>query len=941
MLPLQKRQNNHRCKTMENTKKINYKETINLPKTDFPMKASLNQREPEQLKVWEENDIYSKIRQARKDKPYFMLHDGPPYANGHIHMGHALNKILKDFVVKYKTLKGFNAPYIPGWDCHGLPIEHQLLKEKKQNVVDTDQVKFRKESQAYAMRWVEEQKNEFKRLGIFGDWDHPYLTLNPEYEACILEKLMEIHKAGHLYKAKKPVYWSIGCETALAEAEVEYADHTSPSVYVRFQTKETPGKFVVIWTTTPWTLPANLAIAVHPDFKYVEIASEGETYVVAKDLAESFIKVCNIKNPSFGKEVAGKELEGLVCLHPFLNRESKLILSEYVTMDTGTGCVHTAPGHGQEDYVVGSRYGLEVFSPVDEKGRFTKEAGVFVGEFVFDANPKIIELLKEKKALLQTEKIVHSYPHCWRSKKPIIFRATEQWFISMDKHGLRAKSLENINQVKWHPEAGEARIKSMVGNRPDWCISRQRLWGVPIPSLRCKDCNEAFFDYAFIEKLIAEVRIKGVDVWFEKSALELAPETVSCPKCKSRHLDKEKDIVDVWFESGVSYYALRKKENSYPYPSDLYLEGSDQHRGWFQSSLMTASSLGDQAPFKSVLTHGFIVDADGKKMSKSMGNVIDPLDVVKRYGADILRIWVASSDYTEDLRLSEDHFSQLSDAYRKVRNTFRFLLGNLSDYKRPETPVNVNALLDVDKWILVQFGEVVKTMEQDMDEYRYNRAWTRMVGFCNNELSAFYFNIHKDVLYCAHPASKVRLSAQAAMDIILNGLVRALFPFISFTCEEVWKEIVKKDGGNSSVAIEFWPEIQEVKEASKIKAKFAELFEIRTEVFKKIEKMISEKTISSSLQAEIRFNCINEGDLNRFSEMKEELRRFFVVSGIVVQKNPAIAENTPKIVVEVLPKAGVKCQRCWAIFDERNERFPDICNSCTDVIEKLIQENKV
>ena len=921
---------------MEKTK-INYKETINLPQTDFPMKASLNQREPLQLKEWEEKNIYSQIRSARSGKPAYVLHDGPPYANGHIHMGHALNKILKDFVVKYKTLKGFDAPYIPGWDCHGLPIEHQLLKEKKQTIHQADQIKFRKEAHTYAMKWVETQKNEFKRLGVFGDWENPYLTLKPAYEATILETIRDIYKAGHVYKAKKPVYWSVGCETALAEAEVEYADHTSHSIYVPFQLKGKPDQYIVIWTTTPWTLPANLAVAVHELYQYVEVHCQNKTYIVAKDLAANFIEICKLENATLGQEKTGKELEGLPYHHPFIERESKVILSEYVTLDTGTGCVHTAPGHGQEDYIVGLRYGLDVFSPVDEKGRFTKEAGVFVGESVFEANEKIIELLKEKGALLQTGKIVHSYPHCWRSKKPIIFRATEQWFISMDKHGLRETSLNNIKQVSWIPSVGEARITSMVQSRPDWCISRQRLWGVPIPGLKCKDCGESFFDIPFTDRLIELVKKKGVNVWFENDATAFAPESTCCPECHSRKFEKEKDIVDVWFESGVSYHALLKDHADFSYPCDLYLEGSDQHRGWFQSSLMTASSLKHKAQYKSVLTHGFIVDGEGKKMSKSMGNVVDPLDIMNRYGADILRIWVASSDYTMDLRLSENHFEQLSDAYRKVRNTFRFLLGNLFDFK-PESALPAEELLDVDKWILLKLKEVVDSMENDMDEYRYYRAWNKAYNFCNNELSAFYFNIHKDVLYCAYPKSKVRLSAQTAMDIALKSLVRVLFPFITYTCEEVWKDLSKKEGLATSIAVEYWPKVPHIQNSKFLLEKFSELFGLREEIFKKIEGLISSKTLNNSMQVELIFKCRDNQDYDRFSPMTDELKRFFVVSKVTVQKEEVRDENQRKILVDVLPMHGIKCQRCWAIFEKKNPDAPDICQSCEEVIQKISQE---
>jgi len=905
---------------------MNYKDSLNLPKTNFPMKASLATREPEQLKKWEELDIYNKIREERAGKEKFILHDGPPYANGDIHVGHALNKILKDFVVKYKTLKGFDAPYTPGWDCHGLPIEYQLLKKKKKSSDEVNQIEFRKEAKDFAMQWMGTQRAEFKRLGVFADWSSPYLTLNKEYEVSILKNLRDIHAAGHMYKAKKPVYWSIGCETALAEAEVEYADHTSPSVFVKFQIKGKSDNYLVIWTTTPWTLPANLAIAVHEKFTYVEVKSQGDTFIVALDLSERFIDVCSLSDTSLGRELKGKELEGLTYLHPFLDRESKVILSEFVTLETGSGLVHTAPGHGQEDYIVGLRYGLDILSPC-----LTKEAGVCEGEFVFKANPIIIELLKEKKALLHTENITHSYPHCWRSKQPVIFRATEQWFISMDKQGLRERSLSNINKVEWLPDYGFSRIHSMINNRPDWCISRQRLWGVPIPGIHCKSCQKAFFDYDFINALISLVSEYGVDVWFQKTINEINGGVLKCPHCDSIDLVKESNIVDVWFESGVSYDAVIKQKDL-PVPVDLYLEGSDQHRGWFQSTLMTASANGLDAPYKTVLTHGFVVDANGKKMSKSLGNVVDPQKIIKQYGADILRLWVASTDYSLDIKLSDKHFPQIADAYRKVRNTFRFLLGNLFDYEESNETPDYDTLLDLDKWIIIKLKDLVLSMERDLDEFKFYRAWHKAYSFCNSELSAVYLNIQKDVLYCSQASSAVRRSSQTAMSLIVKILAKILFPFISYTAEEVWTEITKNRENPTSIALELWPVVPEIKDQILIENKFERLLKIREDIYKKIEDLISKKEIKNSLTSEVTVKCKKKEDFLFFSGITDELKRVFVVSGINVTLDIELDSTTQ---ISVNAKSGKKCERCWMIFNEQDggDMALDICSACVEVVK--------
>jgi len=920
--------------------KPDFKKTLNLPKTDFPMKASLPIREPEQLNRWRDEKIYQTIRASRKNSPKYILHDGPPYANGHIHMGHVLNKVLKDIVVKYKTLRGYDAPFIPGWDCHGLPIEHQLLKDDVQDKGDINQITFRHEARDFALKWKEIQAREFIRLGIFADWEKPYLTLDPGYEAAILEGIRDIYQSGHMVKARKPVYWSVGCETALAEAEVEYKDHDSPEVYVKFELKDEPGTFLVIWTTTPWTLPANLATAVHKDFTYQKILVGKETYIIAEGRREAFVSAVPLPQFETGALIPGSDLEGLVYHHPFLNRECPVILSEFVTLDAGTGCVHTAPGHGQEDYVVGIRNGLPVFSPVDAKGRFTSSAGVFEGQNVFEANASIIQLLKDKGRLLKEGRITHSYPHCWRSKTPIIFRATEQWFISMDQKNLRRDTLTNINKVHWVPSNGLQRIQAMVKQRPDWCISRQRLWGVPIPALKCADCQNSFIDDTFLGELIEKVKSAGVEIWFKKSISELSVKAIQCGQCGSSNLSKENDIVDVWFESGMSHLGVLKGREELQYPSDLYLEGSDQHRGWFQSSLLTASALQWESPFKEVLTHGFVVDAKGKKMSKSLGNVVDPLDIMEKYGADILRIWVTQSDYSEDLKLSREHFKQLSDGYRKVRNTFRYLLGNLYDYLPLSDQWEPSDLQELDQWMVCQLGELVDTITGEMDQHLYYRAWHRLFHFCNKDLSSVYFNILKDVLYCYRSDDPVRQSAQRTLYLILRTLVRCFASFIPFTTEEVWRSMNGPKADPGSLFSESWPEIPKVSNTPELKAKYASLFEIRDQVLKKLEELIETKKIQSSIQAKVILTC-KQSAWDQVQAMKKELKRFFIVADVEIHEESGGEEDLDNnFVVDVTPMVGIKCARCWIVFDPNGEFKPELslCSDCYETVKKLAPE---
>ncbi len=734
---------------------MNYKDTLNLPKTDFPMKADLPKREPDMLNSWKEKDIYAHIRGKFKGKPKYILHDGPPYANGDIHIGHALNKTLKDIVVKYKTMRGFDAPYVPGWDCHGLPVEHQLFKELKISKGQIGQLEFRKKAADYALRYVGIQKEQFKRLGVFGDWEDPYLTLSPGYVAGIMRSFAKLVEGGYVYKGRKPVNWCTRCETALAEAEVEYADHTSPSVYVKFQIKDTKIKdgrhFLIIWTTTPWTLVANVAIAVHPEMSYVSIKVGEETFFIAQDLLNIVLEKLNIKEYKKISALKGRDLEGLNYIHPFLKREGKVVLANYVSNEEGTGCVHTAPGHGMEDFMTGQKYGLPTIMPVNEKGLFDDTAGELSGMHVFKANDAIIERLKKDGNLLNSATISHSYPHCWRCKSPVIFRATVQWFINVDHNGLRKKTLEAVKGVKWVPSVGEKRISAMIETRPDWCLSRQRYWGVPIPAFYCEGCELPVLDAKAIDRVADMMEKEGSDVWFARTAEELLPPGFKCPECKKDKFRKEEDILDVWFDSGVSHQSVIRARPGLQFPADLYLEGSDQHRGWFQSAILTSMPIEGRPPFKNVLTHGFVVDGEGRKMSKSLGNVVSPQDVIKTHGADVLRLWVASCDYYEDIRISKEILERTSEAYRKIRNTARFILGNLYDFDPVKDRVGHEELLGFDKWAVSKACSLIEEITKYYDDFEFHKVFRALYNFCTVELSSFYLDVLKDRLYTYAP----------------------------------------------------------------------------------------------------------------------------------------------------------------------------------------------
>lgn len=917
---------------------MDYKDTLNLPRSDFSMKADLPKKEPIILKEWEDKNIYSLIRKASSGKRPFILHDGPPYSNGNIHMGHALNKILKDIVVKYNTMKGMDAPFIPGWDCHGLPVEHQLFKELRLSKSDISQVEFRKKAYKYAMRYVDIQKAEFKRLGVFGDWNHPYLTLNPKYEEEIINAFGKLVELGYIYKDLKPVNWCAKCETALAEAEVEYADKSSPSIYVRFKVKDVknspitknlgPDTYFLIWTTTPWTLVANVAIAVHPKFNYLVVDTENGRLIIGEDLFNNVKERLNLKDAKVIKRILGKRLENLVARHPFIDRDSVVCLAEYVSNLEGTGCVHTAPGHGQEDYITGRMYNLPTIMPVDPKGLFDHTAGKLKGVFVEKANDIILKDLESTGDLLHREELTHSYPHCWRCKRPIIFRATEQYFMKVDKHNLRKRLLDIIQKVAWVPEAGSARISSMVQNRPDWCLSRQRYWGVPIPAFYCLECNELLLDAKVIKNIAEIIGKEGSNVFFMKDAEELLSKTTKCKKCKARKFKKETDIIDVWFESGVSHQAVLRGNRQFP--SDLYLEGSDQHRGWFQSALITSYAIEKASPYRAILTHGFVVDGEGKKMSKSLGNVIAPQDVMKSYGADMLRLWVASSDYKEDVRLSEEILKRLADAYRKIRNTLKYLISNIYDFDFKKAP-HYDDMLDIDKWALNETKRLLNSVKAYYESYNFHMVYRSIYNFCTVTMSSIYLDILKDRLYTFRAHSHARRSAQSAIHLILSTLIRILAPILSFTAEEAWSKM--PGGGGESIHLTSWPELKEVKEDKRILSKYERLFEIREKVLLSLEKIRQAKGIGSPLDAKLILKTKKQELYNFLKGFHNELPSVFIVSQVELRSpDPSLREEP---LIEVVKADGLKCQRCWnySLSVGKDAAYKDLCKRCVDVVK--------
>ena len=907
------------------------RKTLNLPRTSFPMKAGLQNLEKRILKKWQEIDLYRKMLKEREGREVYLLHDGPPYANGLIHIGHTLNKILKDIILRYKALVGFRVPFVPGWDCHGLPIEHELLKQKKAKKEEIERGEFRRQARNFSLKFVEKQKKDFIRLGVLGDWENPYLTLKPKYEAEVLRLLGKLVKEGYIYRGLKPVNWCMHCRTALAEAEIEYQNKESPSIYVKFPLKKEekginlPASFLV-WTTTPWTLISNVAVAVHPDLEYVLAEKEGEGLVFARALAEALGEKGVLPGYKVKRTFIGKELEGVVLSHPFLERDSGVVLADYVSAEEGTGCVHIAPGHGEEDYRVGQKYGLKLIMPVDEEGCLDESCGVFSRRHINEAGEAFVAVMKEKGNLVLAEKITHSYPHCWRCKNPLIFRATPQWFLNVEEKNLRKRVLENIEKVKWVPEGGRERISSMVGLRPDWCLSRQRLWGVPIPAIKCSKCGASFLPADLIFKLAEEVEKKGSDVWFDINLEEILPQGFSC-SCSSRSFSKEFDILDVWFESGASFQAVLKADAQLKFPADLYLEGSDQHRGWFQVSLINSVASLNEAPFREVLTHGFVVDAEGKKMSKSLGNVVAPQEIIERYGAEILRLWCMMSDYREDIKISEEIIKQLVDSYRKIRNTIRFGLGNLYDFEWERHRVNKDQMREVDRLILSRLFNLVKRVKDNFDNFLLYKVYQNIYSFCAQDLSAFYFDILKDRLYTFAPDSLGRRSAQTAVFLIVEALIKMMAPFLSFTAEEAYEAW---GGKKESVMLEEWPgdKLESIFLDLELEEKWDKIFALRQEVMKALEEKRTQGVIASSLEAEVDLQV--SGEYHFLSGEEDILREAFIVSAVHIKEG-----DEKKI--EVRRSAHKKCRRCWNFRPEvgKNRKGLELCSRCLEVVEKL------
>jgi isoleucyl-tRNA synthetase len=914
------------------------------------MKADLPRREPEILQRWAEMDLYARIRGQTQGRGRFILHDGPPYANGHIHLGHALNKILKDIIVKSRQMAGFDCPYVPGWDCHGLPIEHQVDKGLKAKGLKLSQVEVRQRCRAYAQEFIGVQRGEFQRLGVLGDWDHPYLTMNPAYVAAILEEYGKFFLSGSIYRSKKPVHWCATCHTALAEAEVEYEEHHTPSIYVKFPLEDARGEevlkvgnlqtYFVIWTTTPWTLPANQAIAVHPDLDYAVVRVGNEGLVVAADLAAGFLAHLGLKGVVVNTR-RGRELEGLVCRHPWLARDSQVLLADYVTLAAGTGLVHLAPGHGQEDYDSGRKYGLKPYSPVDDNGRFTQEVPEFAGQGVWAANAGIIELLRQKGKLLGSEELTHSYPHCWRCKKPIIFRATEQWFISMEQNGLRQKALKAIGQVTWIPRWGRERIYQMVENRPDWCISRQRAWGVPIVAFHCRGCGEALLTKEILEGIVKRVRLEGADFYFAEDASNLLPPGTCCPKCGKNEFAKETDILDVWFDSGVSFAAVCEPNPELGFPVDLYLEGSDQHRGWFHSSLLAAVGTRGQAPYQGVLTHGFVVDGEGRKMSKSVGNIIAPQEVINKYGAEILRLWVAGEDYRDDIRLSDAILKQLAEAYRRFRNTARFMLGNLSDFDPQSHWVPYGQRQELDRLALSWLAQLTERVKKAYLDYEFHLAFHRLHQFCAVEMSSLYLDILKDRLYVSGAGSWGRRSAQSTLWEILRSLTLLMAPILSFTAEEVWGFLPGEDKGES-VHLAAFPEAPPGFPDGSLIEKYEFLLKVRGEINRRLEEARKNKILSTTQEARVELWISDDGLYRQIAPQADELKVLAQVPELSMVKQVSAtagevleAEEIPGLKVIVARAPGAKCVRCWFSYATvgADSRHPQLCARCSQVLE--------
>ncbi len=941
-------------------KVLDLKNTLNLPKTDFPMKARLPEREPEQLAAWDEMGLYRQILASRAGHPLFVLHDGPPYPTGEIHLGTGLNKILKDMIVKSKTMAGFRSPYIPGWDCHGLPIETQVEKELGGKTSKVAPAEFRKMCREFAARYVEIHKREFRRLGIFGRWEQPYLTMDPVMEASIAGAFIDFLEKGYVYRGLKPVYWCIHDRTALAEAEVEYEDHTSPSIWVKFPLIPGPkadafgsGTSALIWTTTPWTLPANRALALHPDFDYVVAETPAGKLLLARERVRALAEEIKLETNAIHGGWKGKDLEGIEFQHPFLDFRVPAVLADYVTLDQGTGIVHTAPGHGADDFRTGQKYGLEAYAPQDDDGRFVEGLPEYQGKTVFEANPIVVDLLKRRGLLVAERKLSHSYPHCWRCHNPVIFRATEQWFIQMDRASstagpaeqppLRERALGEIDKVKWLPLWGRERMHGMLAERPDWCISRQRFWGVPLIVFYCEACGQRLMDFKALRHVLPFFEREGSDAWYTHSAHELLPHGMKC-SCGAANWRKENDILDVWFESGSTHLSVLTERNGLRWPAQVYLEGPDQFRGWFQSSLLVAIGTRGAAPYEQVVTHGWTLDDAGKPMSKSLGNALYPNEIVDKWGADLLRLWVVSQDYTADMRNSPAMMTQLAEAYRKIRNTFRFALSNLFDFSPERDKVDDAELWEMDAWMLRRTGALVRQCLSWYADFEFHRVYHALHDFCIVDLSAFYFDVLKDRLYTFTPNHRGRRSAQTAVYHISLALVRLVAPILVFTSEEVWKHLPPSASAPASIHMAHFPTAEHFENAlDEARSKdWDRLLEVRQEVLKVLESLRSEKKISANLEARVILKA--GGDmarlLNRYAKF---LPGLLIVSQVAIETlDGTPASSLPDGLVQIRAEKaqGSKCERCWNYSTHVGESgdFPTLCERCVAALAEIERE---
>jgi isoleucyl-tRNA synthetase len=941
-----------------NLREIDLKKTVNLPATDFPMKANLPQAEPKLLARWAEMGLYHKIRAARAGRPRYVLHDGPPYANGNIHLGHAFNKCLKDFVVKSKTMAGFDSPYIPGWDCHGLPIEIKIDNELGPRKAHMSIADIRRACRRYAEKYVALQSKDFQRLGVLGRWEDPYLTMSAQYQSVIAGAFVEFLDRGYVYKGLKPVNWCLHCRTALAEAEVEYENHASPSIWVRFRYTGDPHTlaptlgarplYALIWTTTPWTIPANVGIAFHPKFAYHIVRTADADYIVAADLAEATAKKLGWGERGAGWEVIdtlpGGAFEKAVFRHPLMERDALGILADHVTLEQGTGEVHTAPGHGHEDYVVGLQYGLPVYCPVDAAGRFYHATGAagtlpdeIIGKTVWQANPIVNQLLEAQGALLAQEKVEHSYPHCWRCHHPTIFRATEQWFIGMERNHLRQRALEEIRKVKWMPAWGEDRIYNMIAERPDWCISRQRAWGVPIIVFYCDKCREPLTDRAVLDGVVNLFAEHSADVWYERSAAELMPPGTHCAKCGGTEFSKESDILDVWFDSGSSHLAVLTEWNDLGWPSEMYLEGGDQYRGWFHSSLLVGVGLRGHSPYRECATNGWTLDGEGKAMSKSVGNVIEPEKIIKQFGAEVLRLWVSSVEFYEDVRLSDTILTRLTEAYRKLRNTFRFALGNLSDFDPARDSVDPADMAAIDKWILSRAETLVRDSRVWYNDFAFHRLYQAVYNFATTDLSAVYFDVIKDRLYTSAARSQARRSAQTAIYRLTYALVRLLAPILSFTTDEVWTHLRKPAGEPESVHLALFPEPEELTAGLPADRSGLEdwdkLMTVREDVLKTLEAARRDKLIGAPLEARVRLTS-GAALYPLLERHATDLPALFIVSEVALENH---ADNGAGLSVTVERAGGTKCERCWKYTYDigSSPDLPSVCGPCAAAVHEM------